>query len=85
MHLPSPSPAQQSDKEQNDVVKQNEEVILDAQLHGLQTPNGQSELKLWFYATKWCKAVILLSSLSGLVAGAANPFLVVSPSPDSIF
>lgn len=88
MHSRSPPSVQLSGNEQSGGLEDNERVILDRQQHGVQNIIGETKQKLWRYASGWSRIVIVLSSFSGLIAGAANPFLVVSFSlgflPDTL-
>ncbi|EUC40776.1 hypothetical protein COCMIDRAFT_107902 [Bipolaris oryzae ATCC 44560] len=54
-------------------------AILDRQLNGIPSTRNHQEFSLWPYATKRDKMAILVSSMAGLVAGAANPFISVRP------
>lgn len=71
------SPNQQLDEKQVSVAQPNEQAILNRQLNGLQDASQKVKQTPWLYATKWDKLVLVLSSITGIVAGAANPFLVV--------
>ncbi|XP_014550349.1 hypothetical protein COCVIDRAFT_115693 [Bipolaris victoriae FI3] len=63
--------------------KQNR-AVLDRQLNGFPSTRNNQEFSLWSYATKRDKMAIVLSSMAGLVAGAANPFISVRPPSLSI-
>lgn len=75
---PLPVSAAQMPNEKPSRVLGTEENILDRQLNGLQDRNGKGKLGLWTYTTRWDNLVIVLSSITGIAAGAANPLLVVS-------
>ncbi|KAH6642804.1 hypothetical protein C7974DRAFT_302946 [Boeremia exigua] len=65
--------------EQNVALTKQERAILDRQLNGLPSTRSHQKFSLWPYATKRDKMAIVLSSIAGLVAGAANPFISVRP------
>ncbi|KXS97430.1 hypothetical protein AC578_8822 [Pseudocercospora eumusae] len=65
------------DGEAEDVIEidKQQRRILDRQLHGLQGPLDDKKHSLYSYATNLDMVVLLVSSFSGIVAGAANPFI----------
>ncbi|EME40073.1 hypothetical protein DOTSEDRAFT_47539 [Dothistroma septosporum NZE10] len=56
-------------------IDKEQEIILDRQLNGLQDDVERERIGLWPYIRKRDRLVIVLSALSGIVAGAANPFI----------
>jgi hypothetical protein len=66
-------------EEQSVALSKQQRDILDRQLNGLPSTRNHRKFSLWLYATKRDKMVIVLSSMAGIVAGAANPFISVRP------
>jgi hypothetical protein len=75
------SAAKMSNEKTSRALETDEKLILDRQLHGIQDGNEKGKLGPWAYATRWDTVVLVLSSISAIAAGAANPLLVVSPPP----
>jgi hypothetical protein len=70
--------AQPPDEKSSHVPDIEEKAILDRQLYGIQGGAVNGKLGPWTYATRWDIIVVVLSSIAGVAAGAANPLLVVS-------
>lgn len=79
------STAQALGEKSSQLVDRDEQAVLDRQLNGLQDGSEKRKLGPWTYATRGDTVVLVLSSISGIAAGAANPLLVVShPTGQSV-
>lgn len=62
-----------------------EDAVLARQLHGIRDGTESVNPDPWAYTTTWDIAVLVLSFITAIAAGAANPLLVVSPPHKDVF
>ncbi|KAE8846553.1 hypothetical protein CFE70_002941 [Pyrenophora teres f. teres 0-1] len=72
---PAPPVLDAVGERQSVALSKQKRAILDRQLNGLPSTRNHHKFSLWPYATKRDKIVMVLGSMAGIVAGAANPFI----------